>query len=179
MTEWKKFKQGIEGLPFDLERFKVDFLDRDTFKLFCDDLQSVTPCREVCVTGYFSETIREQLEKLIIGGRHVRLICPEFPVEAKRDKRNIEALKKLAKTGAEIKFNNRMHARIFAAYMTKTEGVLVLGTFDFNTECIGKERYDAGIKTRHPDLLSSTIDLFEQLWNDSESIALEQFLGKS
>lgn len=27
---------------------------------------------------------------------------------------------------------------------------LVIGSFDFNTECIGKERYDARIKTKHP-----------------------------
>lgn len=45
-------------------------------------------------------------------------------------------------------------------------------------ECIGKERYDAGIKTRHPDLVKSSIDLFEQIWNETESVTFEEYLGK-
>jgi hypothetical protein len=108
------------------------------------------------------------------------MICPEFPLDSKRDRRNLEVLKKLAETGAEIKFNNRLHARLLVAYephAPKLYGLLILGSFDFNTECIGKERYDAGIKTTNPDLLQSAIDFFEQVWNDSESITIAEFLS--
>jgi hypothetical protein len=56
--------------------------------------------------------------------------------------------------------------------------LLIVGSFDFNTECIGRERYDAGIKTRNPDLLQSTINFFEKVWNDSESRHLEEVIGK-
>jgi DNA repair photolyase len=49
----------------------------------------------------------------------------------------------------------------------------------FNTECMGKERYDAGIKTRHPDLVKSAIELFQQIWDERESMSLEDFIKKS
>lgn len=39
-----------------------------------------------------------------------------------------------------------------------------------------KKRHDAGIMTSHPDLIQSTIDFFEQVWNDSETNTLEEFL---
>jgi hypothetical protein len=48
-----------------------------------------------------------------------------------------------------------------------------VGFFDFNTECRGRERHDVTIKKRHPALLESAINLFEQIWNEQESISLE------
>jgi hypothetical protein len=51
-------------------------------------------------------------------------------------------------------------------------GLLVIGSFDFNTKCIGKKRYDAGIKTKHPDLIESAVQLFEQVWREPESVDL-------
>jgi len=44
---------------------------------------------------------------------------------------------------------------------------------------MGKERYDAGIKTRHPDLVKSAIELFQQIWDERESMSLEDFIKKS
>ena len=52
---------------------------------------------------------------------------------------------------------------------------LSIGSFDFNTECIGKERFDAGIKTRHPDLVESATRLFEEIWNEPESVSIAEF----
>ena len=46
-----------------------------------------------------------------------------------------------------------------------------MGFFDFNTECRGRERDDATIKKRHPAFLESAIKLFEQIWNEQESIS--------
>ena len=46
-------------------------------------------------------------------------------------------------------------------------GTLIIGSFDFNTECIGAERYDAGIKTSHPDLIKSAVNFFEGIWGES------------
>ena len=178
--EWEKFTEKIVRLQSDLDPFKVDFLDRDSFKRFCDNLRSeVDGFRETWITGYFSETIREALEEIIRLKNNVRLICPEFPVRHPRDKKNLQALKKLADAGAEVKFNNRLHARFLVAhYPAIGKGLLVIGSFDYNTECIGKERYDAGIKTRHPDLVESAIKLFDQIWNEPESISLEDFIMK-
>jgi hypothetical protein len=44
-------------------------------------------------------------------------------------------------------------------------------------ECIGRERYDAGIMTRNPDLLQSAIDFFQKVWNDSESRYLQEVIS--
>ena len=178
--EWRRFKEKIIHLQSDLSPFEVDFLDRDSFKRFCDDLRSrLEAYRKICITGYFSETIREPLQKIARRiNRNVRLICPEFRTQSQRDRRNLQALKKLADAGAEIKFNNRLHARFLVASNPAVGGLLLIGSFDFNTECIGKERYDAGIMTKHPDLVKSALELFEQIWNERESMSLEDFIKK-
>lgn len=84
-------------------------------------------------------------------------------------------MRKLCEAGAEIKVNNRLHARFLVAH-TQMErgitGVLIIGSFDFNTEGMSKERYDAGIKTTNPDLIASALKLFEEIWTDRESIPL-------
>jgi phosphatidylserine/phosphatidylglycerophosphate/cardiolipin synthase-like enzyme len=183
LAEWENFREKIVRLQSDFSKFGIEFLDRDSFNNFCQRLFfDIKGSKEICITGYFSETIRGQLQDLQKIGSHVRLICPEFPVKSPRDRRNIAALRKLAESGVEIKFNNRMHARLLVAYTTyrnsKTSGQLILGSFDFNTECIGRERYDAGIRTHHSDLVQSAIDLFEKIWNDSESIDIEEFVKR-
>ena len=180
MAEWEKLREKIVHLQGDITPFGVEFLDRDAFKKFCDNLyHDIGGFKEICITGYFSETIRDELQKILQLKHRTRLICPEFAIVSNRDKRNLEALKKLSDAGAEVKFNNRIHARLLIAYEPKAPelyGTLVLGSFDFNTECIGKERFDAGIKTKHPDLLRSAIGFFEEVWNDSESLTIEEFL---
>ncbi|MFX0211244.1 MAG: phospholipase D-like domain-containing protein [Candidatus Hodarchaeota archaeon] len=112
--------------------------------------------------GYFSETIRKSLESLIEIQCKIRLVYPYLDTKKPRDRKNLQALRKLANAGAEIKVNDRLHARFLVAYnrvqkhpTIKCWGLLLIGSFDFNTECIGRERYDAGIKTRHPDLVNS------------------------
>jgi hypothetical protein len=177
IEKWESLRSKICNLQGDISPFKVEFLDRDSFKSFCDNLRSnVSNQKEICITGYFSETIRTELESIAQNNYyHVRVISPDFQVGTPRDKKNVEALKKLSKAGVDVKFNYRLHARMLVAH-TYIGGLLILGSFDFNTECIGKERYDAGIKTFHPDLIQSAIGFFEQVWNDSETFTLEQFL---
>ena len=53
-------------------------------------------------------------------------------------------------------------------------GLLVIGSFDFNTEGMSKERYDAGIKTKNPDLVLSATELFMKIWEDSDSVPLKE-----
>lgn len=176
--EYEEFRKRIVDLQSYWNWFKVDFVDRDAFSRFALQLCSqVSDWTNICITGYFSETIRKEVEALIKLGRRVRLICSDFPVKTKRDKRNLQALKNLANAGAEIKVNNRLHARFLVAHTPELKtniGLLVIGSFDFNTECIGRERYDAGIKTRHPDLINSAVKLFEQVWNAPESKPLNE-----
>jgi len=181
MTKWKELREKVVGLQSDLDYFKVGFLDRNSFREFCNNFGSEMVFENICITGYFSETIRDSLEKMAKRMPSVRLICPELS-ETPRDKKNLEALKKLVSAGAQIKVNNRLHARFLVTYNISHGapfgGLLVIGSFDFNTECIGMERYDAGIRTRHPDLINSAIALFEQIWNEQESQTLEDFIKK-
>jgi hypothetical protein len=175
--EWKKLKDKIVHLQGELAPFEVNFIDRDSFRSFCDNLCSeAATFSRIYITGYFSETIRETLERLVKMHKDVRLICPEFTTQSQRDRRNLNALRKLAEAGAEIKLNGRLHARFLVGGHPSIGGLLVIGSFDFNTECIGKERYDAGIKTSHPDLVKSAFELFEQIWNEPESISLDDFI---
>lgn len=180
--EWEKLRNKITHLQSDLTPFEVVFLDRNSFKRFCDNLRHDvgSPFRNVYITGYFSETVRKSLETIIKMKRTVRLISRDSPKETNRDKMNLQVLKKLSKAGAEIKFNNRLHARFLVAHTPEvaSRGLLLIGSFDFNRDCIGLERYDAGIKTTHPDLVKSAIELFEQIWNEQESISLEDFIKK-
>jgi len=180
---YKEFTEKIVELQSDVDLFKVEFLDRDGFKRFADDLVTQTgDFHEIRVTGYFSETIREALERLVKkhGVFSVKLISPEFSIQSKRDQRSLEVLEKLAKAGVEIKLNHRLHARfLVASFRTRASGLLILGSFDFNTECIGKERYDAGIKTSHPDLVKSAEELFEHIWSEPASAPLEEFIKKA
>lgn len=181
---YEEFRQKIVNLQTDVSDFQVEFLERDGFKKFADNLHTnVHQWHNIRITGYFSETIRQSLESIIeFPSYNIRLICPYLKIKQVRDKKNFQALRKLADKGAEIKFNNRLHARFLVAYdevqkKTRIEyrGLLLIGSFDFNTECIGLERYDAGIKTRHPDLVKSAVQLFEQIWNEPESILLKDY----
>jgi hypothetical protein len=91
--------------------------------------------------------------------------------------KNLDVLRKLCKAGVEVKVNNRIHARFLVAHISGyhlTVGLLIIGSFDFNTECIGKERLDAGIKTKHLDLIKSAIQFFNEIWSTTESIPLDE-----
>ncbi len=160
-----------------MQQFKVEFIDRDKFKIFCDNLAlNLKDLKNILIIGYFSETIRTELENIAKNDYyHIRIISPEFTVGTPREKKNLEALRKLQKVGVEVKFSSRMHDRLLVAH-SSLFALLILGSFDYNTECIGKERYDARIKTTHPDLVKSAIDFFEQVWVESETQTMEQFL---
>ena len=181
---YKEFKDKIVNLQSDVNLFKVQFLDRDGFKKFADNLRSnVQGWTKICITGYFSETIRQSLESIIeVPAYSIRSICPYLNIKQVRDRKNLQALRKLAGKGVEIKVNDRLHARFLVAYnkvlkhpSVKYWGLLLIGSFDFNTECIGRERYDAGVKTMHPDLVKSAVELFEQIWTEPESIPLNDY----
>jgi hypothetical protein len=181
---FEELMQRIVNLQSEVNLFKAEFLDRDDFKKFADNLRSnISAWHRIYITGYFSEAGRKSLEGILnISGTNIRLICPYLDVKKTRDRKNLQALKKLAGAGAEIKVNERLHARFLVAYNPVSGhssidywGLLLIGSFDFNTECLGRERYDAGIKTRNPDLIKSAVKLFEQIWNEPESMPLEDF----
>jgi hypothetical protein len=171
--EYGKFRDKIIGLQSDWGEFQVEFLDETSFKSLTDRLLDVVGgYTTIYITGYFSKAIEDQLTRLLAAHK-IRLISPELTNDRK-DQRNLEVMRKLVGKGAEIKINNRMHARFLVAHTPDfhKRGIVILGSFDFNTECMGGERYDIGIKTTNPDLVESTIALFEKIWKEPESVNL-------
>jgi len=179
---YEEFRNKIVNLQGDWGLFQIDFINTDNFKDFADHLNNNLLDKsydEVYITGYFSETIREALEQFAkMKGHKVRLICQELDPKKPREMKNLDVLRRLSKTGVEVKVNSRIHARFLVAriseFLPKTVGLLIIGSFDFNTECIGKERLDAGIKTNHPDLVKSALQFFDGIWNTTESIPLNE-----
>lgn len=86
--EWEKLRQKITGLQADIAPFRVEFFDRDSFKKFCDNLRAnLENLKNICVTGYFSETIRAELESIARNDYyHVRLLSPEFPLYHEKER---------------------------------------------------------------------------------------------
>ena len=185
-SKFDKFHNILANLPEQLNKFKVDFKNRNDFKDFAFNLSgNLKSWNEVYVTGYFSEGARGEFNK-IAEWKKLRLICPKFRLSSERNRSDLQALRKLSKVeplgknaGVEIKISNMVHARLFVAFnrILQTEdysGLLVLGSFDFNKEGIAGERFDAGISTQNPDLVKSAIKLFEEIWNDDSSKPLDE-----
>lgn len=181
--EYHSFNAKIEELEKEWARFIVEFLDRVTFKQYTDRLHDhLSRFKNICITGYFGETVNKTLQTLS-KSRRVRILSPKLRPNYERDLMSLQVLEDISKEGGVIKLNNRLHARFMVAWneepkkdrelRPKIHGVLVIGSFDFNKEGMGEERYDAGIKTGHPDLVRHAIDLFEDVWNDRHSISIQ------
>ena len=169
---YDEIQKQLGELKSNLSQFKIEFLDREGFEEFADSLfDEVGGYSEIWITGYFSEAIRNTLERLACGHK-LKLLSQEFDLNNKREKRNLEVMRKLCNAGVEVKINNRLHARFLLAHSPAFPaiGLLVIGSFDFNMEGMSKERYDAGIKTNNPDLVISARELFNQIWNEPESL---------
>ena len=89
---YEEFRKKIVDLQGNWGLFKIDFINRDSFKDFADHLYNNlvnATCNEVCITGYFSETIRDALEQFSkMQGHKVRLICQKL--DLKRPQREEE-----------------------------------------------------------------------------------------
>jgi hypothetical protein len=99
-SEFEKVLQEIIGFQSKFNQFRIDFLDRYAFKDFVDRLSNEVDnsMKELCITGYFSETIRRKLVRIARYCK-VKLICPKL-TKSSRDIKNLEALQKLSKVGS-------------------------------------------------------------------------------
>ncbi len=62
---WDEIADKIAEVQNYILPFKVEFLERESFKKFCDNLiANLSGFKEIYVTGYFSETIRGDLDIL-------------------------------------------------------------------------------------------------------------------
>ena len=108
---YRDLLKRVGELQADLvNQFKIDFMDRENFKNFADNLSSEAGgYTQLWITGYFSEAIRDSLE-MFARNHKLKLLSQEFDLNNKREKKNLEVLKKLCNSGAEIKVNSRLHA---------------------------------------------------------------------
>jgi hypothetical protein len=125
------------------------------------------------IIGYFSEGMGQILSQHLSENKNctIRLISPELNTAQHQDKMNLTALRNMQATGIEIRVNTRVHTRLFIGYGECDPNeigyqVLLLGTFDLNKEGLSGEKINAGILTRHPDLVKSARELFKRVWEE-------------
>ncbi len=148
--------------------FRVEFFDETRFKKFVnEDMgQLFQSFDEVCITGYFSDGFAKNIIKNLKGlSTRVRIITQEHNLKRPNDRKNLASLRKIQDAEVEIRINHRTHFRMFLCKGEK-QGLLVLGSFDFNKEGMNEERRDAGIYTTHPDLVESAYEYFNIIWDD-------------
>jgi hypothetical protein len=180
---WKEFRSKLEASNNELGKFNVVFMDDQRFSSFINHLKgiksefdyqySVRQCNFFDIIGYFSEGMGKVLLQHLEGYKDcsIRLITPELKPEQRQDRLNLNALRKMEANGIEIRVNERIHTRLFLGYSDRdlnkdSNGVLLLGTFDFNKEGLSEDKINAGILTRHPDLVKSARELFERVWEE-------------
>ena len=165
--KYSKLVSDANKISTNLLGFRVDFFDEAKFKKFANtEMGSLCQTfEEICISGYFSEGFAKKIiPNLKSLNTKVRIITTEHS-KRPNDLKNLASLRKIQDAGAEIRVNIRTHFRMFLC-RSATQGLLVLGSFDFNKEGMNEERRDVGIRTCHPDLVESVYDYFNSVWND-------------
>ncbi len=170
---FSKLKNDATNIATRLLGFNVDFYDQVKFKHFVDNyMVELFSCYdEICISGHFSEGFAELICPKLEGVRKnltLRLITKGHGVKT------VNSLRKIQDAGAEVRWNDKTHFRMFVGTST-IGGVLLLGSFDFNKEGMSRERRDVGIYTTHPDLVQSAYEYFMNVWNEErDSIPLDE-----
>jgi len=120
------------------------------------------PESDLYIMGYFDQAM---LNTLLPVARYVRIISPSG---ALTNRRNKDALTRMSKAGAKVRTHPMLHARIFCV---PDRRVLIVGSGDLQTDCIGGTRFDAGIWSNYPDLIKSAIDFFNRVWEESDPLS--------
>lgn len=119
---------------------------------------------ELVLTGYFDQYLLKVFQN-ISQQSSIKFISPELS-NSKSDKINLDALKRLKKMGAEIRFHPMLHARIVLG-----ASEIIVGSADIKSDCLGGRRYDLGIWSNNPSLISSGNDFIEKVWNESTPLS--------
>ena len=133
--KFRKLVNDANDIGKKLLGFRVDFFDERNFKKFANE-EMGSLCQsfeEICISGYFSDGIARQLVTALRGlNTKVRIITAEHG-NSRNDKKNLASLRKIQDVGAEVRVNIRTHFRMFLC-KGNTQGLLILGSFDFNKE---------------------------------------------
>ena len=117
--------------------------------------------QDLYIMGYFDQIM---LDKLLPMARYVRIISPAGALKTKKNK---DALRRINKAGAKVRTHPMLHARIFCV---PDRRILIIGSGDLQTDCLGGSRFDAGVWSNYPELIKSAIDFFNRVWEESEPL---------
>jgi len=111
--------------------------------------------------GHFDQ---ELLDKLTPIAKRIKIISPEDTLKTAKNK---DALRRISKDGAEVRLHPMLHARIL---LVPKRNFLIVGSGDLQTNCLGGNRFDAGIKSNYPELIGDALNFFNRVWNESEPL---------
>lgn len=119
---------------------------------------------ELMLTGYFDQYLLADFQAMSPTSS-IKFISPELS-GSKQDRTNLDALKRLQKMGAEIRFHPMLHARMI---LSPTE--IIVGSADVKSDCLGGRRYDAGIWSNNPVLVRSGKVFVDKVWSESKPLS--------
>ena len=125
-----------------------------------------TSCKsgeELMLTGYFDQYLLKAFNAMKPLPK-IKFISPEL-TNSKSDNINLDALKRLTKMGAEVRFHSMIHARI--ALNSKE---VIVGSSDIKSDCLGGRRYDAGVWSNNPILVQDANNFFQKVWDESRPL---------
>lgn len=125
---------------------------------------SCFPGEEIMCTGYFDQYLLKQF-KALNPRPNIKFICPDL-TNSKSDNVNMDALKRLKKMGAEVRFHPMLHARV----VLNSKEVIV-GSSDLKSDCLGGRRFDAGVWSNNPVLIRAVNEFFQKVWVESRPLS--------
>jgi len=113
---------------------------------------------EVLITGWIEGALEPALHGILKNGGKVRILARKSSEKGVND-----TLNRLKKSGANIKTNNMLHARIVVG-----EGECMISSADLKTDSLDQNR-EAGVYTTDPTIVKRAKDFFEKVWNEDQS----------
>jgi len=113
---------------------------------------------EVLITGWIDGALEQFLLGVLRQKGKLRILGRKSTKKGVNDTMN-----RLKKSGADIKINNMLHARIVVA-----EGECTVSSADLKTDSLDQNR-EVGIYTTDPMIVKKARNFFERVWNEDES----------
>ena len=118
---------------------------------------------ELVLTGYFDQYLLKDFQAMS-SKPSIKFISPEL-TKSKQDKINLDALERLSKMGADVRFHSMSHARMV---LSPTE--IIVGSADIKSDCLGGRRYDVGVWSNNPILVQSGKVFVDKVWSESKPL---------
>ena len=124
-----------------------------------DILKGAINAQEVLISGWIDGAFVDLLKKLLDNGVKVRIIARSSTQKGDKD-----AIKELKLSGAEIKTNNMVHARLLIVKDKET----IISSADLKTDSMDNNR-EAGIYCTIPTIVRGATKFFEKVWDENSS----------